>query len=150
MATKIGDFIESAIWITGDESPVTRARYEQDVLHAVSEFCVEERFEHGTLTFTEKRPGDDRVPQVPDHIQGTRVRLLVGSAQILGNRVVASEGSFVNNLDKKDLARLRAITRIGAAKQRNSHVLTDNECDQYIEQYGPEAAIETLRKHTLQ
>lgn len=153
MAIKIGDFIESAIWITGDESPSTRARYEQDVRQAVADFCEEQGHENGPVTFTEKRPGDDLVPQVPDHVQGSRVRLLVGEAQIIGNRVATSEGSFVANLDKKDLVRLRTITRNAHAKYRpesSTSVLTDNECDQYIEQYGPEAAIETLRKHTLQ
>ena len=147
---KVGDYIESAIWVTGDESPSTRTRYEQDVRQAVSDLCSEEGFEYGPITFTEKRPGDDRVPPVPDHVQGSRVRLLVGEALILCKSVTTSEGSFVANLDKKDLIRLRAITRNGLAKQRPDYVMSDSECDQYIEQYGPEAAVETLRKHTLQ
>lgn len=144
------EFIESAVWITGEESPSIRARYEQDVRQAVEDLCEEEGIEAGLVIFTEKRPGDDRVPSVPDHVQGSRVRLLVGEAQILGSRVATSEGSFVSNLEKKDLVRLRAITRNGYLKQHPGYVLTDDECDQYIEQYGPEAAIETLRNHTLQ
>lgn len=147
---KVGEYIESAIWITGDESPEIRTRYERDVMQAVADLCSEEGFEHGPVIFTEKRPGDDRVPQVPDHVHGSRVRLLVGEAQIIGNSVTTSEGSFIANLDKKDLVRIRAITRNGLAKHRPDYVMTDNECDQYIEQYGPEAAVETLRKHTLQ
>lgn len=147
---EIGGLIESAIWITGDENPSTRARFEQDVRQAIADMCAEEGFECGPVTFIEKRPGDDRVPPVPDHVQGSRVRLLVGETQILSRLVATSEGSFVANLDKKDLLRLRAITRNGLAKQRPDYVMTDSECDQYIEQYGPEAALDTLRKHTLQ
>ena len=147
---KIGDVIESAIWITGDESPSTRTRYEQDVRQAIADLCAEEGFEHGPVTFIEKRPGDDRVPPVPDHVQGSRVRLLVCEAQILCKRVATSEGSFVANLDKKDLLRLRSITRKECLKQHPGHAMTDSDCDQYIERFGPEAAIETLRKHTLQ
>ena len=147
---KLGDCIESAIWITGDESQSTRARYEQDVRQAVADLCEEEGFENGPVTFTEKRPGDERVPPVPDHVQGSRVRLLVGEAQILGKCVATSEGSFVANLEKKDLVRLRAITRNEYLKRHPDYVMTDSECDQCIEQYGPEAAVETLRKHTLQ
>ena len=147
---KTGDLIESAIWITGDESQSIRTRYEQDVRQAMADFCAEEGLEYGPVTFIEKRPGDDRVPPVPDHVQGSRVRLLVGEAQIIDNRVATSEGSFIANLEKKDLVRLRAITRNGYMKQHPGHNMTDSECDQYIEQYGPEAAIETLRKHTLQ
>ena len=147
---EIGDLIESAIWITGDESQSTRVRYEQDVRQAIADLCEEAGFENGPVTFIEKRPGDDRVPQVPDHVQGSRVRLLVGESQILGKLVATSEGSFVANLDKKDLLRLRVITRRERLKQQPDAVMTDSECDQYLEQYGPEAAIETLRKHTLQ
>ena len=147
---KIGDVIESAIWLTGDESQSTRARYEQDVCQAIADLCAEEGFEHGSVTFIEKRPGDDRVPPVPDHVQGSRVRLLVCEAQILCKRVATSEGSFVANLDKKDLLRLRSITRNACLKKNPGHAMEDSECDQYIEQFGPEAAIETLRKHTLQ
>lgn len=147
---KAGDFIESAIWITGDESPSDRTRYEQDVRQEVARRCAEEGFEHGPVIFTEKRPGEDRVPQVPDHVQGSRVRLLVGEAKILCECLVSSEGSFIANLEKKDLSRLRFITRNSWLKRNPGQVLTDSECDEIIEQYGPEAAVETLRKHSLQ
>lgn len=147
---RIGDIVESAIWTTGDESQATRARYEQDVLQAVADLCAEEGFENGPVIFTEKLPGSDRVPEVPDHVQGSRVRLLVGEAQIRNKLVTTSEGSFIANLDKKDLMRLRAITRNGFAKHNPGQAITDKECDQYIEQFGPEAAIETLRKRSLQ
>ena len=140
---KVDDFIESAIWITGDESPLTRKRYEQDVNQAISDMCAEQGFEHGAVTFIEKRPGDDRVPSVPDHVQGSRVRLLVAEAKIIGRRVF-TKGSFVSNLDKKDLERLRTITRREAKK-----VLTDEECDRFIEEYGPSAAVDTLRKSKI-
>lgn len=146
---KVDDLIESAVWITGDESPATRERYEQDVRDAVGQLCSEEGLEHGTVVFLEKRPGDDRVPQVPDHILGSRVRLLVGEAQILGHRVIDSNGSFIANLDKKDLNRLRQITRNQYIKKNLCHHLSDSDCDKYIELYGPEAAIETLRKQNL-
>lgn len=147
---QICDFIESAIWITGDESQSTRSRYEQDVRQAVADLCSQEGFEHGPVIFTEKRPGEDRVPPVPDHVQGSRVRLLVGEAKLICEHVVTSEGSFIANLEKKDLTRLRFITRNSWLKQNPGQVLTDGECDNLIEQFGPEAAIDTLRSHTLQ
>jgi hypothetical protein len=146
---KVGDLIESAIWITGDEIRETRERYEQDVRDAVDYMCSEEGLEHGNVVFLEKRPGDDRVPSVPDHIQGSRVRLLVGEAQITGNRVLNSKGSFIANLDKKDLGRLRQITRNQFIKNKLGDHLSDSECDKYIELYGPEAAIETLRNQRM-
>lgn len=143
---KVGDVIESAIWVTGDESQAMRKQYEQDVSQAIADLCTEEGFEHGPVAFIEKRPEEAGHP-VPDHVQGSRVRLLVAEAEVLSVSVLSSEGSFVANLDKKDLDRLRTITRRAAKK-----VLTDAECDECIEQYGPETAIELIRAqyHTLQ
>lgn len=56
------------------------------------------------------KPGDERVPGVPDHIQGQDVRLLVGEALVLGRKTVLKLNSFLNDLDPKDLTRLRQIT----------------------------------------
>lgn len=137
-----GDIIESAIWITGDESQSDRARYENDVVNAIDETCSTEGFEHGPVMFIEKRPGEDRVPPVPDHVQGSRVRLLVAESTVTGVAVQTPQGSFIANLEKKDLLRLRLITRNAAKK-----MLTDEECDEIIEEIGPEAAVETLRKN---
>lgn len=145
---KLDDVIESAIWITGDESPETRKRYENDVLDAIHQTCFEEGFDHGPVVFIEKRPNQDRVPEVPDHVQGSRVRLLVAEASIIGERFASSEGSFIANLDKKDLLRLRQITRTQFMKHRRLP-MSDVECDSYIEHFGPEAAIETLRNQQL-
>lgn len=147
---KLDDLIESAIWITGDESQLTRKRYEQDVIQAIDDLCSEEGFERGPVSFIEKLPGSDRVPEVPDHVHGSRVRLLVCEALIIGKSVLTSAGSFVDNLDRKDLMRLRIITRTAWIKRNPGQVLTDGECDHYIEQLGPETAIATLRSHTLQ
>ena len=142
---RIGQVVEASIWMTGDEAPELRTRYEQDVRAAISELCTTEGFAHGPVTFMEKRPEDDRVPEAPDHIQGSRVRLLVAEAELVGMAVQTSKGSFVANLDKKDLSRLRTITRREALTVGKK--LTDQELDEYLEQFGPEAAVEALRKN---
>jgi hypothetical protein len=143
----IGDIIESAIWLTGEESLELRKRYKRDVIESIDYLCQEQRYLHGQIQFTEKKPGQDRVPEVPDHIQGINVRLLVAEAEVVGKAPETSIGSFTANLDRVDLDRLRAITRrirLKLYKQR----LTDEECDEVIEELGPEAALDTLRKQT--
>lgn len=137
----LGEVIESAIWLTGDESQELRKRYEQDVCQAIDDLCQEHAVLHGPVTFTEKRPGDDRVPPVPDHIQGGRVRLLVAESVVTEHAPQTSIGSFVANLELKDLTRLRKITR------RYRPGLTDQQCDEIIEELGPEAALDTLRRN---
>ena len=142
---KLGDTIESAIWLSGSESIKDRMRFEHDVRHAIDELSLEAGFLHGPVTFIEKRPGDERVPEVPDHVQGERVRLLVGEAEIVARKPEDKPGSFIANLDRMDLLRLRKLTREANRKQNNTG-LSDVQCDAIIEQYGPEAALETLRK----
>ena len=141
----IGDTIESAIWLDGQESLEDRQRFEHDVAQSIKTVCRDEGLLHGPIRFIEKRPGEDRVPQVPDNVQGQRVRLLVGEAEIVAKRPQVKPDSFIANLDRMDLIRLRKLTREANRKQNNAG-LSDAQCDQIIEQYGPEAALETLRK----
>ena len=58
------------------------------------------------------------------------------------NNPLLLTGSFVLNLDPKDLQRLRQITK----RASGNHHLTDYECDMIIEELGPDVALATLRK----
>ena len=137
--------IESAIWLTGEEGQEMRRMYESDVTAAIDDLCQEHNLIHGPIQFIEKKPGQDRVPEVPDHIQGINVRLLVAEAEVIASLPETSEGSFVANLEKIDLDRLRDITR-QIHKRLNGTILTNSQCDEVIEELGPEAALSTLRQ----
>lgn len=138
---KEGDVVESAIWLTGEETEEQRMAYEYQVCGAISMLCRENGFFSGPVQFVEKRPGDARVPDVPEHIHGDRVRLLIAEATVVAEVPVTLEGSFVNNLSPADLERLRAITR----KHSFPEMLSDSQCDKIIEDYGPRAALATLK-----
>lgn len=88
----------------------------------------------GPVSFEIKRPGQDRVPQVPAHVSGPDVRLLIATAEVLGFEL-AKRSSFVDELSPRDLQRLRSATR-------NTHrgPLSDEMCDQIIDQMGPVSA----------
>ena len=143
------------MWVTGDESPEVRARHVDDVNAAIEEACAEAGMRCAPPRWVEKRPGGDRVPPVPEHVQGSRVRLMVAEADVLGPLVVSAAGSFVAQLDRRDLQRLRTLTRQQALKAgyhggphggpHGGQPLTDAECDEMIEAIGPDAAVETLR-----
>lgn len=151
MKLRVGEVIESAIWITGNEPVEMRRQYEIDVTQAIDDLCDEHGLSHSPVKFIEKRPGDERVPPVPDHIQGDKVRLLIAEATVDYPDVCNSVGSFVANLEKKDLDTLRKITRREWAKKYPVDVLSDEQCDDYIEELGPESALDTLRCYrTLQ
>jgi len=141
---KLGDVIENAIWMTGDESVDLKAKYRNDVLGTMDDLCEREGFIHGPITMHELRPGDDRCPEVPSHIHGSRVRLLVVESTLVTKLVVDSVPSFVDNLERADLVKLRKITRDRVAKDLK-RIISNKECDEIIEMLGPDAAVSALR-----
>lgn len=145
---KTGDVVENAVWITGDEPQGMCEQYKKDVVASIDDLCQEMGFYHSPVSFIEKRPEEADVPEVPDHIQGQRVRLLLGSATVMGKVPETIEGSFVANLDQKDLGRLREITRKAHAKAYGT-IIGYKKCDEIIEALGPDAAIATLRTETI-
>jgi hypothetical protein len=141
-----GDVLENSIWLSGTETPEDRKRYEEDVQRSIAELADSHRVITGPVMWAEKRPGDDRVPRVPDHISGPDVRLLVAEAKVFC-RLPHIAGSFLLELDGPDLRRLREITRRAHARYSpRAPVLSDAECDAVIEELGPEAAREEVRR----
>ena len=138
---KIGDLAECAIWIDGTESDAMLRQWKADCAYLMSH-SHDPVLRLGPVSFEIKWPGQDRVPQVPDQIAGPDVRLLVASAEVLGFEI-ARKASFLDELGKRDLTRLRAITRRQHGKRGH---LTDEMCDKIIEQLGPVSAAETVRR----
>src|SRR3990167_2456528 len=125
---KPGDIAELSIWLDGTET-------EEQIAHWKTVVCAEtvkqsER-QHGVtlgpIEFTVKRPGDDRVPQVPAHIEGPDVRLLVGEAKVVyaPQYTIRPSTAFVADLDKDDLLKLRVMTRRAHARTHPGDRLSD-------------------------
>lgn len=143
---KLGDTAWHAAWLTGAETPEVRADFETRVREGIQELCREKGFLPGPVKFRECRPGEGNVPEVPDHIQGPDVRLLIGEADIIAPAPRIERRSFLGELDQKDLARLRRITRKAWQKHYRHRPISDLEIDDIIETLGPEAALDALRK----
>lgn len=142
---KVGDVLEAAIWITGDEPPGLVDHHKRAVEETIAEENVKRRVLCGPVVWTAKRPEDPRVPAVPKHISGSDVRLLVCEAEILD--IAPPPGRFLAELEPKDLALLRSITRIAYERQYPGHErLTDKQCDRLINDLGPEAAVAALSR----
>jgi len=141
---KVGDTVETAMWLTGDEPREMVERFKLEVTGAIDELCETEGYFHGEVIFMEKHPDDERVPEVPEHIQGQKVRLLVGESPLVVKLPEETEKSFVANLDRKDLTKLRLLTRKAAAKHFK-RVLSDIQADEIIESLGIDSALATLR-----
>lgn len=141
-----GAILEAALWIDGRETPEMRARFERETTAALHERAKAAGVLVSDIAFEEKDPLDERVPPVPKHISGPRVKLLVGTAVVLSYLPeVKAPGSFVHDLDAVDLARLRILTRDAHNKRNPGVVLTDEQCDAIIEQIGPQSAAKVVK-----
>jgi hypothetical protein len=130
---KPGDLAECAIWLDGTESDAMLKQWKADCSYLMSH-SGDPVLRLGPVNFELKRPGQERVPQVPDHLHGPDVRLLIATAEVLGFEPVR-KASFLSELSPRDLQRLRTATR-------NTHrgPLSDDMCDQIIERMGPISA----------
>lgn len=139
---KPGDVLEYAIWLDGTETKELKDRFEGDLRTALASIPAIT----GPLIMTEKKPGEERVPKVPDHLQGPDVRLLVGEAAVI-DLIEPDEGNFVGDLEPKDLERLRTILRrVHQSYNPGKPELSMEKCDEYINRNGPDAALEALRE----
>lgn len=152
---EVGEIIESSIWLDGTEKPGQREAFEKAVAENITEWCRLNNFTHEPVVFTAKKPGEDRVPPVPAHIEKkagslTKIVLLVAEARITGRTVEQKKARLVDNLEHKDLQRLRYITRKSHMKKYpKAPMLSNDQCDEIIEMIGPEAAMDALRKQTV-
>ena len=144
---KPGDKVELAFWLSGEETESQLHHYKNVDVPAMMKMTEKVNdVVIGPLTFTTKLPGEERVPKVPDHIHGPDVRLLVCEAQVgIGKRQVVPSPGFVFDLTKKDLERLRRITRKEHSVTHPGDRLSDANCDRVIEALGPDIIYKMLK-----
>lgn len=142
-----GDVLETAIWMDGSETPELKRRFENDMRISLGNMAMAEGVIIGPLIMAEKKPGEERVPAVPDAIQGLDVRLLVGEAKVVDYVPEESEGCFVADLEPRDLERLVTILRrVHLSYNPGKPELSIEKCHEYINNNGPDAALAALRE----
>ena len=139
---RIGEIIQTSIWLDGNETKEMRKQFEEEAQWILEYQCNLEGLSAGPIRCYEKHPEDSDVPPVPKHINGERIRLLQIEADIIQMKPITSKGSFIADLDIKDLKLLRKITR----RSVKVH-LSDEDCDSIIEELGPEAAMDAVRRN---
>ncbi len=145
---KVGDAAEVAMWMTGEETEEQKKHFKEFVMPLMFKKTAEQNeVEFGPLSFFEKKPGEDRVPPVPDHIHGQDVKLLVCEAKVVKSvpqLFVKPATGFCQDLRPEDLKRLRRITRQQLHAQNPGQHVNDAQCDAIIERLGPDAVVKTL------
>ena len=144
---EVGQLIEIAIWLDGTETETHLKRWQEEIVpESVRRAEIQDHIVLGPVRYVTKRPGEERVPQVPKHINGPDVRLLVAEAPVLAIQKSVIEVGFCGDLEDADLANLRKVTRRAyRAQHPDFPALTDAQCDSIINAMGPQAAVATLR-----
>ena len=148
--------VEMAIWFNANdyilEDAVEAKRDEIEEYLKVK--CRSMKAKAGEIKFEILKPGDERVPEVPKWLEITPKavpRLLFAYTDAVPKKLVTTnEGGIAGDLEKKDLERLRTITRRQHQKSRPGEPrLTDPECDAIINQVGKDVVLEELRKSSV-
>ena len=137
-----GDTLETAVWVGGKETPAQFEQFKGDVMEQMTAAASASGYSLSPLRWFTKRPGDERVPEKPDHVSGPDVRLLVGEATVM-----PPLSFFAAELGPNDLADLRALTRRRYVQAYPAEApLTDAQCGPLINDLGPDAAVAALEK----
>ena len=150
MAMKPGEILEVGMWLAGTETADEINHYVDTLAReALRQGAAERGFDIAPeLTVEFKAPNEDRVPEVPDGVQGPKVTFLVVEAQVIDSVLSATPSSlFAADLEPDDLRRLRKITR-RAYKEAMPHMprLSDGQCSTIINDLGPDAAELALKR----
>ncbi len=149
--------LEVAIWYDANEYVDPIKSCSESIRDMIDIMCAGTKDTHGDIDYKILKPGDDRVPSVPRWLEktdGATPRLLVATTKTQLMSSVSSVNqelpNIIGDLDKKDIARLRFMTRKAHHKSypRDSP-LTDPECDQIIDKLGLEIVMEQLKSSVV-
>ena len=146
--------LEVAIWYDANEYVDPIKSCSESIGEMINIMCTGTKDTHGKIDYKILKPGDDRVPSVPrwlEKIKNATPRLLVATTKTrLMSSVKQELPSIIGDLDKKDIARLRAMTQRAHHKSYpNDKNLTDYECDQIIDKLGLEIVMDQLRSSVV-
>ncbi len=147
---RLGQRLEYSLWYNAAKCLDGISEFGDQCVEPMINQCASYGFKCGEPTFSVLKPGDPRVPEVPFWLRmesGALPRLLVAEATVEVLPSSERAGGLVYDLDRKDLERLRAITRrVHKKYYPHSPVFTDEECDTMINSMGEEVVLDTLRQ----
>jgi hypothetical protein len=142
----IGHAFEAALWFNADRTS-ERPDARRGVTAAIKRMADANGAVFGPIAWEILAPGDERVPEPPPHFSG-RPRLMVGYAEIVALAVRPMQSRFTDDLEPRDLQRLRAATQEAYIRRNpKAPALDDDQLDAIVNEVGPGAAVRQLRMH---
>lgn len=147
---QIGDEVYGAIWFDPLETG-SRLFAAEQVKKVLDDYARDNNVTLSKPAYREMRPGEPGVPQAPR----PNVLLYYGSARIVafGSGISVVPERFSQQIGNDDLQKLRKITREQWARSYKTNPvvglkswLSDAECDNLVDEMGPETALKILRQ----
>lgn len=132
MSGNVGQIVEIRWWFNA-EDPQDRALSKRHLADLMAAMAFSDGVILGPVSFDVI--GIEQVGPPPDNFPGTP-KCLCAISGIVGLR---SFSRFTLELEDEDLERLRGYTRMEA-----NEYLSDEACDEIINEYGPEVAMKTV------
>lgn len=146
-----GDVAQYGFWVY-DELPDSevedwRKQAEENLTASAAYY----RVKLGPFKWRELRPGQEDAGFPDETMQGSNFRMLVCEAEVVDQVLALPQHNFVSDLGFKDLQTLRKITREQWAQAKNVPVnqLSDDACDEVINELGPDVAEMLLKEAIL-
>ena len=157
MAESDSEELEVAIWYDANQYVDPIKSCSESIKDMIDIMCAGTKDTHGDIDYKILKPGDDRVPSVPRWLEKTngaipRLLLATTKTQLMSSvsNVNQELPSITGDLDKKDVARLRYMTRKAHHKSRpDDGPLTNYECDQIIDKLGIEIVMDQLKSSVV-
>lgn len=140
MKPPLGTPMECGLWYNADK-PTERANAKKGVETAFFNTGMAYNVNFGPISYEDVDPLSPRVCAPPDHFQGT-VRCLIGTARVV-SYYTPQCSRFTDDLRPHELAEFRRATR-DAFMRAGGFKLSDEECDDWINEVGPDAAVDTF------
>ena len=147
-----GRELEIAIWYDANKYLDPMNSCDESIKDMLDIVCAKNKVVRADIDYEILKPGDDRVPPIPrwlEIVDGVVPRLFVATAKIVSN-VHQEPIGIIGDLDKKDIIKLRFITKREYHKVHpNSTPLTNHECDQIIDKLGMQIVLDQLGSSTV-
>ncbi len=146
MKHRIGDILEFAFWVTGEETEEEIHAMAEQADKRMSDVMRDDNIMLAKCGVVELKMGDERLPELPNHIHGPDVRCLIFEARVLLDLPAPSKSRFADELEKDDFRRLSVINQTAYSRLfPNAPPLTHGQQKTIINGIGEEAVLDVLR-----
>ena len=134
------DIFEASLWYNAD-LPGERSSAQEGIERVFVETAYRQGVRFAAIKWEELEPSSPRLKEPPPAYMRGQPRVLLGWAPVVGKLLELPASRFIDDLSDEDLSNMRRRTRQQILRA-GGPVISDEICDDLINQHGPPAAAE--------